>query len=392
MSYIEDYVRGRAMSKNQKFAQQVFDKRRAEAMAPQAENIYGKPGYTHRGTPLRPGMTAPQMGTGVYNFNEKPEERYLKMQQRMLGTGIGGYIDQQKQLLQQMQNSAMKGETGAPAVSRSSSYKVARDMGLTPGTKPFNEFVRSHAMKSSGTTVNVGGEGDFLKPSDARSYVYTSGTKKGNHPLSQKELIKGVNDGLIQLETDSERKDKFKADKALAVVDTLEGLLSRAEETSSFVGENVPEGTFGKEYLQRVEDVLRSAADFANPEFQQYNQFAEGTLSPLVRAMGEAGALATEDVERAESLVPQWTDHSDVRKRKLKMVKAILSVGLKNEQDSVDVRTSQSDGTGMISNNIIASFDLGTNDGRPADGSTEWSHNGYDYKVDGLKLHRRKSQ
>ena len=86
MSYIEDYVRGRAMSKNQKFAQQVFDKRRAEAMAPQAENIYGKPGYTHRGTPLRPGMTAPQMGTGVYNFNEKPEERYLKMQQRMLGT------------------------------------------------------------------------------------------------------------------------------------------------------------------------------------------------------------------------------------------------------------------------------------------------------------------
>ena len=81
-----------------------------------------------------------------------PSERIKAQLDAMM---LSGNQSLQKRALQEI------GKPGAVNDKMSNSARIATDIGLTPGTPAFNQFVQSHAMKA-GTTVNMGGKAGNL--------------------------------------------------------------------------------------------------------------------------------------------------------------------------------------------------------------------------------------
>jgi hypothetical protein len=62
-----------------------------------------------------------------------------------------------------------------------------------------------------------------------------------------------------------------------------------------------------------------------NPKAAEFNAFVNGTLAPMIRALGEKGALANQDVERALSMMPLLTDRPSVAWGKYKNIRGIMT-------------------------------------------------------------------
>jgi hypothetical protein len=60
-------------------------------------------------------------------------------------------------------------------------------------------------------------------------------------------------------------------------------------------------------------------------EAPQFEAFIDGTLAPMIRALGEKGALANEDVTRAKKLLPKLSDRADLAWSKLKQLQDLFS-------------------------------------------------------------------
>jgi len=66
----------------------------------------------------------------------------------------------------------------------------------------------------------------------------------------------------------------------------------------------------------------RSAVD-ANT--RQYTQFAEGTLAPIIKSLGETGVLTDRDIIRAYGLVPNLQDSNSVAQNKILQLRQLLT-------------------------------------------------------------------
>lgn len=72
-----------------------------------------------------------------------------------------------------------------------------------------------------------------------------------------------------------------------------------------------------------------------DPRFKAYEDFRQGGVAMIAKAMGEAGNLAKEDIERAIRLLPQlypWPDSEAVARRKFRMVREALA-GIEEKYD-----------------------------------------------------------
>lgn len=67
---------------------------------------------------------------------------------------------------------------------------------------------------------------------------------------------------------------------------------------------------------------IRSGVD---PNVRQYTQFAEGTLAPIIKSLGETGVLTDRDIIRAYGLVPNLQDSPDVASQKIVQLRQLLS-------------------------------------------------------------------
>lgn len=103
-----------------------------------------------------------------------------------------------------------------------------------------------------------------------------------------------------------------------------QAVLGRLDE---LVNEVFPEG----EFFERARAAPGLAATFVtqdDPNVALYESLRKGTLAPIIRAMGEKGALAEGDVQRAIELLPKLfpvPDSKEVAKRKLGQIREILS-------------------------------------------------------------------
>ena len=66
------------------------------------------------------------------------------------------------------------------------------------------------------------------------------------------------------------------------------------------------------------------AVSQADPDAAQLDSLVNGTLAPIIRSLGEKGALANEDVARARKLMPELTDSGKVAWRKLNSLKKLF--------------------------------------------------------------------
>ena len=76
-------------------------------------------------------------------------------------------------------------------------------------------------------------------------------------------------------------------------------------------------------------------AQQSNPDLNAYEAFGQGTLAPLIRAIGEKGALAEGDIQRGINLIPKTgnklgdlPDTSVVARQKMKQLRAWFTEAL----------------------------------------------------------------
>jgi len=106
----------------------------------------------------------------------------------------------------------------------------------------------------------------------------------------------------------AEKKDLQKYSQAENVIAQLESSLPTLEGRGRVSG--------------NIQQVLSKAGLATNVKV--YNDFKDGVVIPLVRSLGESGALSNIDVERAISLVPAVTDTPKEASGKLGKLKSLL--------------------------------------------------------------------
>lgn len=190
---IEEYIRGVAMRKNPALLKQRLAQHQAQQMADQFQNVIGQRGQEQQTAPFEADMFPGEQSiqgletitqeavapTGMYDESIPLQHRYFDMFKRAGETGIPGFNEYVMNNLSAMQKQQMDNlgalERRPSAGQLSASGKIATDLGYTPGTPAYNDFVRSHSMRP-GTTVNVGGQGPigpiFATPEQKRQMGY----------------------------------------------------------------------------------------------------------------------------------------------------------------------------------------------------------------------------
>lgn len=98
-------------------------------------------------------------------------------------------------------------------------------------------------------------------------------------------------------------------------------ILSKVEK---LMGEVFPQT---ETFLGRVGGAIKrktGAVTQTNTNAAQLNKLLQGTLAPVVRALGEKGALSDTDIKRAIALFPNLTDDADVAWGALQQIKEII--------------------------------------------------------------------
>lgn len=117
--------------------------------------------------------------------------------------------------------------------------------------------------------------------------------------LAKEQSKAGANDGKI--------------DSALNVVNSLEGLYRQFGGAQGIIGGNVT-------------NALNSVSGGAfNSEVAAYNDAIQGSLAPIIKAMGDSGTLSDSDMKRAQSFIPAITDNPKKAEVKFRMLKELLN-------------------------------------------------------------------
>ena len=133
--------------------------------------------------------------------------------------------------------------------------------------------------------------------------------------------------GRYKSTTSAKEQQAGKVTAAMGILDEIERMA---------VGEDGLFQNFKSGFQNRLGsgwDSWVQQASQEDPRFSEYSGIVSGTLAPLIKALGESGNLATEDVARAANAIPKLPgmpgvmlpDTYETAKRKLKVLRDILS-------------------------------------------------------------------
>lgn len=156
-------------------------------------------------------------------------------------------------------------------------------------------------------------------------------------PLSSNELSKFRNaegnlppvgstprdlkEGGFEAIVPDEQKAEVALRPALSVVDRLEEL-----------GEDIFSAESFGERLRRVPQLAADQLTQADANIALYTSTIEGTLAPIVKALGESGTLTDQDIKRVNGLLPKVfpvPDSREVAEQKFRQIREFLSAKLK---------------------------------------------------------------
>ena len=126
----------------------------------------------------------------------------------------------------------------------------------------------------------------------------------------------------------SEQQRQQQADAAMGILEELESL-ALGEDGGVFSG--VESGV-----INRVGAALEHGLNMLtqdDPRASRYHDLVNASLSPFIKFLGESGALAEGDVQRALGLMPRiwpFPDTEEVAGQKLRQVREILERGVRN--------------------------------------------------------------
>lgn len=152
-----------------------------------------------------------------------------------------------------------------------------------------------------------------MKATDALRYV----NDKGEHPPAGMTRDEAEASGY-KLTSTAKQTEKMGKESAMRVIDKLEELATGKDGVFSDVDPGMA--------------ALASRGEFAwqgvmqeDPRYRTYLGYSEATVAPLIRALGEKGTLATEDVARAFGLIPRPGDTTEVARMKINNLKALFA-------------------------------------------------------------------
>lgn len=124
--------------------------------------------------------------------------------------------------------------------------------------------------------------------------------------------------------TSDERKDATKKEAALRIVDHARSYADLFEVSPGLLNRVAAAGEAGRQLLTQE-----------NPRYAEYHSYVNGVLSPVVKALGESGALAEGDVGRASALFPEvfpFPDTKEVADSKFNALESILRPALRKHE------------------------------------------------------------
>ena len=183
----------------------------------------------------------------------------------------------------------------------------------------------------------------------------------GNEPLKAPELLHYIDQEGNHPAPGTTLNDVIKKGYKLATTQEVNMLLAGrgAESTVNQLDKYIT-SIWGKEGEDKISEGIRNRttakASFAidrvkqsNPDLNAYEAFAQGTLAPLIRAIGEKGALAEGDVLRAIELLPktgsklnELPDTSVVARQKMQQLRDWFTTAL-GKQSSTPKITSDAE-------------------------------------------------
>lgn len=162
----------------------------------------------------------------------------------------------------------------------------------------------------------------------------------GNEPLKANELLHYIDKDGNHPSPGTTLSDVIKKGYKLASTQEVNMLLAgRGAESTVNQLDKYVESIWGKEGEDKITEGMRrrtlagaslaiDRAQQSNPDLNAYEAFGQGTLAPLIRAIGEKGALAEGDIQRGINLIPktgnkigELPDTSVVARQKMKQLR-----------------------------------------------------------------------
>jgi len=150
------------------------------------------------------------------------------------------------------------------------------------------------------------------KPLSASDVQKLVDPKTGEKPALGITMRQAIAKGLLPL-TAAQETQKISADSTNEVLDKTESLVKKAGLSKNAYTRitNVPR-LYGALYSQSDANVV------------QLVSYVNGTLAPIIRALGEKGTLAEGDVERAMALMPSLRDTEEIALQKIKNIREVI--------------------------------------------------------------------
>lgn len=177
-------------------------------------------------------------------------------------------------------------------------------------------------LAGGGTTINIG---DKLNEPIPITQLDSIRLPNGSTPPIGTTFQQAREAGATVLSVDEQKRNQ-QADQALGILGQLETLA---------VG---PEGVFNQ-VMPGIANRVASAITFGfdmleqkDPRASQFADLSEATVAPFIKFLGESGALAQGDVDRALGLLPRvfpLPDTKEVATEKLAALRQIIERGVR---------------------------------------------------------------
>ena len=268
-----------------------------------------------------------QAATGIYDKSVPVQQRIHEMNKRMLAAGVPGFNEQWAGNQRSMQNSMMQNaglmagkrfDAMNPLTSKIKEYQYSQ---ANPGFLDYQTTIG----RSNAPQMNVGSN-MYVSPEEASKMRYKDGRRVD--PFTPKaDLV-----GKVRAISATELKDMSGAKKSVAIVDEMDNMLFGS--FGIFKDFKNGEDMSWDERLQHTWTSNVQQIAQTDPRYKQFVAYAEGTLAPFAKSLGQAGSLSDTDLELVENLVPKLTglnpDTPSVAKEKLMKMRRLISAGLED--------------------------------------------------------------
>ena len=185
------------------------------------------------------------------------------------------------------------------------------------------------AKGSQGTTINVGDNkmGEPIPITQLLNVRLPDGSTPPIGTTFEEARAMGAT-----VKSSAEQQKDAQSESALGILDELETLALGPEGVFTGIEPGI------KSRLGGAVEHVGNLVTQSNPNAARYDDLSQSTLAPFIKSLGESGALAEGDVQRALGLLPRTLpvpDTETVARQKFAALRVILQRGIRNQEAGI---------------------------------------------------------